>query len=75
MPDSPRRRLREQTMIDLCPHEAPSPVGEGREENKGKKPREFLERINTAKEIEWEDRQELGEGGELFWAKITRDEQ
>lgn len=41
VPDSPRRRLREQTMIGLCPHEAPSPVGEGREENKGRNQENF----------------------------------
>lgn len=52
------------------------PVQWGKTERRKRvgQPREFLERINTAKEKEWEDWQELGEGGVLFWAKITRDD-
>lgn len=74
--DSPGRRPREQTLIGPFPHEAPSAVGEDREEEKGEKPREFLGRINTTKEMKWHDRQEMGEGGVVLpWAKITRNDE
>lgn len=73
VPDSPGRSPKEHILIGPCSHEAPSPVGGGREEEKGEKPRECLEGINTMKEIVWDDRQGPEDGGVVLpWAKITR---
>lgn len=60
-------------MIGPCPHEAPSPVEEDIEENKG-----------GTKRISGKNKHSKGnrmgrwagtrEGGEFSWAKITRDD-
>lgn len=54
-------RPRGQTLIGPCPHESSSPVGRTRG-----KPREFLEGINTIKEIGQDDGKEPREGREVL---------